>query len=549
VTFAVTSGPAVLVGNTVSFSGVGSTTLTASQAGNANWNPAPEVPRSFTVGKATPGLDWLPPASIEYGTALGEAQLNAVVAITGGSFVYLPPGGTVLARGTHTLTVTFTPDDTANWVTAVAERSLEVVDTSPPLVTAVTPADGAVGVAHEAALSVTFSEAVLAGTGDVCIMNADGSLFERIAVEARGSVAIVGENVSIAPTCLVAGSAYYVLIDGTCFLDVAGNAFAGITDATTWRFTARQWEVRFAATGAGALEGGETMQSVDHGKSTTAPVLAVANYGYVFERWDDDDAAENRDNPRTVKNVQGDQLLTASFRPVSLVVAPDGDFEARMDAAGVAAGTGLWDLSGAYGTAVADDYLGLDLTHDTAGRLVGSATYTVAKGATVSLPVRGSVKGRGDTVAVSLALRGANAARTISVTLALNLTLDLANHQLVGFVTGSTRVDGTTRRVNTHVALDIPETMVGTWTLEFQLAQSSRTLTGKAILTLSHGVHYTYRVTGRVAGQAAALTLSGDPSDPAARGIKINATTITLEGEYARLGGFSCRGYGQTVVW
>jgi hypothetical protein len=337
-----------------------------------------------------------------------------------------------------------------------------------------------------------------------------------------------------------------VLIAGTCFHDVAGNAFAGITDATTWRFTARQWVVRFAAAGAGALEG-ETMQSVDHGKDTTAPVLALANYGYVFERWDDE-AAENRDNPRTVKNVLGDKLLTASFRPVAVAVAPHGDFEARMDAAGVAAGTGLWDLSGTYGTALADDYLGLDLTHDTAGKLVGSATYTVAKGATVSMPVRGSVKGRGDTVVVSLALRGANPARTISVTLALNLTLDLANHQLVGFVTGSTRVDGTTTRVNTHVALDIPESMVGTWTLEFQLAQSSRTLTGKAILTLSHGVHYTYRVTGRLAGQAAALTLAGDPSDPAARGIKIHATTITLEGEYARLGRFSCRGYGQTVV-
>jgi hypothetical protein len=507
---------------------------------------------TLTIGKATPGLTWLPPASIESGIVLGGAQLNAAATIPG-SFTYAPSAGTVLTRGIHTLTVTFTPDDVGNWVTVGAERSIEVVAATPPLVTALTPPDGTVGVAHEAVLSVTFNEAVFAGPGDIRIMNADGSVFESIPVEARGTVAIVGQNVSITPARLVAGSAYYVLIDGTCFYDAVGNAFAGITDATTWRFTARQWGVRFAAAGAGALEG-QTMQGVDHGKHTTVPVLAVANYGYVFERWDDA-AAENRDNPRTVKNVLADRLLTASFRPVSVVVAPDGDFEARMGAAGVAAGTGLWDLSGTYGAAVAGDHLGLDLTHDTGGRLVGSATYTVtkaakaAKDATVSMPVRGSVRGRGNAVVVSLAMWGANPAGTISVSLALNLTVDLANHQLVGFATGSTRVDGTTTRVHTPVAFDIPEPMVGAWTLAFQLVQSSRNLTGQATLTLLHGAHYTYRVTGRVAGQAAVLTLSGDPSDPAARGIKISATAVTLEGRYARLDHFSCRGYGQTLVW
>jgi len=50
VTFAKTSGPAVIgAGNVVSFTGLGAVTITASQAGNANYQPASDVARTFTV--------------------------------------------------------------------------------------------------------------------------------------------------------------------------------------------------------------------------------------------------------------------------------------------------------------------------------------------------------------------------------------------------------------------------------------------------------------------------------------------------------------------
>ncbi len=54
VTFAVTSGPAVIGPlNLVSFTGAGSVTITASQAGNGTYSPATDVSRTFTVTKAT----------------------------------------------------------------------------------------------------------------------------------------------------------------------------------------------------------------------------------------------------------------------------------------------------------------------------------------------------------------------------------------------------------------------------------------------------------------------------------------------------------------
>ncbi|MBU6178149.1 MAG: S8 family serine peptidase, partial [Verrucomicrobia bacterium] len=53
VTFAVTAGPATIGDGILSFSGAGSVTVTASQAGNANYEAATSVSRSFTVTKAT----------------------------------------------------------------------------------------------------------------------------------------------------------------------------------------------------------------------------------------------------------------------------------------------------------------------------------------------------------------------------------------------------------------------------------------------------------------------------------------------------------------
>ena len=49
VTFAVTSGPGVLIGSSVHVTAIGTVTVTASQAGDANWNAAPDVAQTFSV--------------------------------------------------------------------------------------------------------------------------------------------------------------------------------------------------------------------------------------------------------------------------------------------------------------------------------------------------------------------------------------------------------------------------------------------------------------------------------------------------------------------
>lgn len=84
---------------------------------------------TLTVGPATPVITWKSLASISSGTALGGTQLDATANVPG-SFSYSPAAGTVLSVGTHSLSVTFTPTDTADYGTATATNSVVVTTAS-----------------------------------------------------------------------------------------------------------------------------------------------------------------------------------------------------------------------------------------------------------------------------------------------------------------------------------------------------------------------------------------------------------------------------------
>ncbi len=139
---------------TLGTGGVATLTTTALTAGPHNINAAysgdnffgassPAMPLVQTVISA-PTIRWATPAAISYGTALTAAQLNATaVSTTGaaipGTFVYTPAAGTVLAPGTQTLRVAFTPADLTSYTTATGTVSL-VVNKAVPVITWATPA-------------------------------------------------------------------------------------------------------------------------------------------------------------------------------------------------------------------------------------------------------------------------------------------------------------------------------------------------------------------------------------------------------------------------
>ncbi len=89
-----------------------------------------------------PTITWSDPADIFYGTPLGPTQLDASAsAVVNGSmmsvpgtFTYTPAAGTVLPVGDgQTLSVTFTPTDTADFTSVTATATINVLQATPTI--------------------------------------------------------------------------------------------------------------------------------------------------------------------------------------------------------------------------------------------------------------------------------------------------------------------------------------------------------------------------------------------------------------------------------
>ncbi|MGE3820560.1 MAG: MBG domain-containing protein, partial [Isosphaeraceae bacterium] len=87
---------------------------------------APDATATLIISPATPTIAWATPKGIVFGTPLGSAQLNASSSVPG-TFTYAPAVGTVLHAGLNqALSVTFRPDDAANYRAAAAEVRIDV---------------------------------------------------------------------------------------------------------------------------------------------------------------------------------------------------------------------------------------------------------------------------------------------------------------------------------------------------------------------------------------------------------------------------------------
>lgn len=111
-------------------------------------------------------------------------------------------------------------------------------DTTAPTVATISPSNAAVDVALDSNLVATFSENVVAGTGNIVIKkSSDDSTISTIPV-GDAQVSIASNVVTINPTAnLSAATQYYVLVDNTAFKDGSNNNFAGISSKNTWSFT------------------------------------------------------------------------------------------------------------------------------------------------------------------------------------------------------------------------------------------------------------------------------------------------------------------------
>jgi hypothetical protein len=120
--------------------GAGSQTLTATFTPSdiVDYVSGTQIQTSLTVNQATPNLSWTAPSPITYGTQLSATQLDASSDVPG-SFSYTPPATTILSSGTQSLTATFTPTDTIDYVSGGQVQTTITVNQASPNLTWVAP--------------------------------------------------------------------------------------------------------------------------------------------------------------------------------------------------------------------------------------------------------------------------------------------------------------------------------------------------------------------------------------------------------------------------
>ena len=142
-------------------------------------------------------------------------------------------------------------------------------DTDPPVVTRLTPLNNSVGVAQSGLYTITFSENVGIGTGNIYVkLAADNSIVQTIPA---GAASVTGNEASFPVGSLLPLTDYYIKLDSGVFNDLAANAFRGITDSTQWRFQtqgpAGSYSWNFNTCANPNLDGGFTQYSYETGNA------------------------------------------------------------------------------------------------------------------------------------------------------------------------------------------------------------------------------------------------------------------------------------------
>jgi len=145
------AGATYSTSGTASATAIGAYSVTATATGNYTGTSGATA---WTIAKGTPVISWPAPAAIIYGTALSSTQLDATASVPG-TFVYTPAAGAILAAGSQTLSVAFTPTDTTDYNNASASVSLTVNPPPPPLAPVFNSAAGT----YTSAQAVTITSA------------------------------------------------------------------------------------------------------------------------------------------------------------------------------------------------------------------------------------------------------------------------------------------------------------------------------------------------------------------------------------------------------
>lgn len=112
-----------------------------------------------------------------------------------------------------------------------------VVDLLPPVISAVFPAEDAIGVMTSFIATISFDENIQKGSGVILLKKvADGSTVKSIDISST-DVSVAGTSVTFNVNSLLFNTAYYVEISAGAFIDANDNSFTGLTGEAGWNFS------------------------------------------------------------------------------------------------------------------------------------------------------------------------------------------------------------------------------------------------------------------------------------------------------------------------
>jgi len=177
-------------------------------------------------------------------------------------------------------------------VTEVTSGAIVMFDKKAPEITTYFPAHQTIDVQPTDNLVLTFNEKILPVTSkNIIIRNAtDNQIVETIGVT-QANVSITNETVTINPTVdLALNTAYSIQIDAGAFTDLAGNAYKGITDNTSWKFTTSVLPTYTVTYDGNGADGGKV--PTDSKQYKTQEIITVLGNkgnlmkaGYTFIGW------------------------------------------------------------------------------------------------------------------------------------------------------------------------------------------------------------------------------------------------------------------------
>ena len=250
---------------------------------------------SLTVNKAQPAITWAAPAAITYGIALSATQLDATSSVAG-AFVYSPVPGTVLNAGSQTLSVTLTPTDTADYISATKATTLTInkAATAATVVSSINPS--AVGQSVTFTATVTSPHTAATGTvtfkdGSTALgsgtLNSSGVATYKTSSLATGAHSITAVYAGDGNTLTSTSTALTQTVDtaATMTSPTPGSVLAGPSATFTWTSatgSAGYW-LFLGTTGVGSkdlYDSGE--QTATSATFSSLPTNGVTIYARVY---------------------------------------------------------------------------------------------------------------------------------------------------------------------------------------------------------------------------------------------------------------------------